>query len=412
MPGVNHAVTTDSTSYIGTNDADTLSASGNADTLNGAGGDDQLGASQSHTGSVLIGGDGADSITAGYSDSAIYGNAGNDQITIGGFGNGTTIYGGQGDDSISATFGDDVYISGDLGNDLIFTGNSDSSGGTVLGGSGNDSISASHSMAFGNMGEDFLGVGFHATAFGGQGSDTVSGSGGGNMLSGDLGDDTVVSSGGGDLMFGGQGNDYMQIDMGGATAYGGQGDDYVVVNDNLTTGGHDLIHGDLGNDTIMSSSGGGDTIFGGVGADSITLVTHDPNAPNYLVVGATDSTADTTSMPGIGGEANLDHIAGIDFTSDRIIIVGHSAGNAMNVTRYQDATANSSESAAFQSAYLYAYGDGTSTHPEHVGDTEYLAVSETYDGVTSIYVFTANHTAVAFTNVDAQSFQPTVIAGG
>ena len=143
----------------------------------------------------------------------------------------------------------------------------------------------------------------------------------------------------------------------------------------------------MGNDVVLAGPGG-DTIVGGLGADTITLVTHDPAKSDTVIIKVGDSTA----RSGVS-EANLDHVSGFANGIDHVIISGYASSTVQNVTTFTDSSARTSE--GFQAAYVYAYGDGTAAYPTHML-TEYLAVHEAYAGGAATYLFTADHTAVAF----------------
>jgi VCBS repeat-containing protein len=85
--------------------------------------------------------------------------------------------------------------------------------------------------------------------FGGNGSDTLDGSGGADMLFGQNGSDTLNGLAGNDLLCGGQGNDNMG---------GGDGDDTIA--------------GGMGNDTLTGGAGA-DRFSGGPGTDTATDLT-------------------------------------------------------------------------------------------------------------------------------------------
>ncbi len=441
-------------------------------TLTGSTNGDSLTAGSA--GDTLLGGDGADTLVAGSGHDQLLGNMGDDHIVVGAASQGASVYGGQGDDVVDASASiHPNYISGDLGDDFIMAGKG---GDLVLGGGGADTLvaGAGHDQLLGNMGDDRIILGAAsqgASVYGGQGDDVVdaSGSNAPNYISGDIGNDTILSGAGFETVLGGLGDDSI---VGGATAgtgsmqillgnqgndhlsyagsggvelfggqdsdtitltatqpgqlryafgnmgsdtlnatggadslYGGQGDDFVSAANDMV--GRNYLSGDLGDDIVVTSFGGFDTVRGGPGADTITLTGHASNAGDTVLVGVGDSTAAQGA-----GETNLDHIAGFDFASDHIVVTGHAAGTTANVITYMDGAANSSEAAAFSSAYLYAYGDGTSVHTAHAGATQYLAVAESYGGTNAVYVFTADHTAVAFTGVTAGSFQAGAIVAG
>jgi Ca2+-binding RTX toxin-like protein len=81
-----------------------------------------------------------------------------------------------------------------------------------------------------------------------DGNDSITGGTGFNNVNGNTGDDTIVGrSQVGDWLLGGQGNDLITA----------------------RSGAHNLINGNLGDDTLAAGSGG-DTLRGGQGADSLT----------------------------------------------------------------------------------------------------------------------------------------------
>jgi Ca2+-binding RTX toxin-like protein len=84
-----------------------------------------------------------------------------------------------------------------------------------------------------------------STVFGGPGNDTLSDSGGSNMLIGGAGNDSIT---------GGNGND---------TLWGGFGDDTLVAGAAPTA-----LYGKAGNDLIFAHNGFADTIYGGAGNDT------------------------------------------------------------------------------------------------------------------------------------------------
>ena len=367
-----------------------------ASTLTGTSNDDSLTAGSS--GDTLLGGNGSDTLTSGAGHDQIFGNMGDDHIVVSMASQGAAGYGGQGNDVIDASHSNAPnYLSGDVGNDTILSGAGFE---TVLGGQGDDSLvggatagAGSLQLLFGNQGNDtisYAGAG-SVEIFGGQDNDTLSittsGQGQTHYLFGNLGDDTLTASGGFNSLYGGQGNDVVS-----------------AANDQS---GHNYLSGDIGNDQIVTSYGGSDTVRGGPGADTITLSYHQGGGADTVLVGAGDSTA----QPG-AGEISLDHITGFDFSRDKIVVTGHSSGMAANVTTYTDSASSSTEAQAFSAAYTYAYGDSTSAHTAHVGATEYLAVQESYGGISAVYLFTADHTAVVFTGASVSSFQASAIAGG
>jgi serralysin len=242
---------------------------------------------------TAVGGAGADLIYGGQGDDSLSGAAGDD-----------TIYGGRDDDVISGGSGHN-YLSGDAGNDQITGGpNAD----TLLGGDGNDTLTggSGQEMIFGNAGDDTINVAAAgaSTIYGGQGNDMITATGNPNAqwISGDAGNDTILGGAGGDTLQGGDGNDVitggsgaqqiygnagddtLQAGTGASTVYGGQGNDVITVH---AGGVGQVLHGDLGNDTITGGAAA-DTIVGGGGAD---VLTGGGGADVFVYTAVSDSTA-------------------------------------------------------------------------------------------------------------------------
>jgi hypothetical protein len=168
------------------------------------------------------------------------------------------VIGGDGDDTVSGnTVGNTITggagadsLSGDAGNDQLLGGPGRN---TLFGGDGNDTITGgddAFDQVNGNQGQDSI-VGRSRVGdwlLGGKGNDRIdaSASTGHNIVNGNLGDDTLTSGSGGD------------------TLRGGQGDDVIVGG----TGG-DWITGDLGMNTITGGEGA-DTFHAAAGTDTIT----------------------------------------------------------------------------------------------------------------------------------------------
>ncbi len=266
----------------------------------GGSGDNEIHAGGDAT---ITGGKGADSIWAG-EDAFANGGTGQDIITLSGD---ATGYGGWGDDTLKAwgtsaangDVGDDVLTigieatgHGGVGNDtLTAAGNAwgDDGDDTLIltpfhspsallyGGAGSDTLvttAGATGIAYGGAGGDGLTIDARAQGFGGAGNDTFTASG---ASWGDDGDDrfdiavtglsplSFYGGAGGDTMSG-VGNYDAPIGSGLSSLYGGLGDDRILADEMVA-------YGDDGNDTISNAfSGGGsaDSVFGGIGNDSLS----------------------------------------------------------------------------------------------------------------------------------------------
>ena len=152
-------------------------------------------------------------------------------------------------------------------------------GETLSGSDGSDSLS-------GQAGDDLI--------LGLDGDDTLQGNLGDDTIRGGFGDDIVDGSPGDDELHGGAGNDIVFGLTGDDTMFGGRGDDVVLGaedNDSISLGegddiswvdssvsqpafdygqlGDDTVHGDAGNDSIWDYSGT-NTLEGGDGNDALS----------------------------------------------------------------------------------------------------------------------------------------------
>jgi len=182
----------------------------------------------------------------------IYGHADADSVTAGA--GDDTVYGQGGGDTLSGGLGDDT-LYGNSGNDEIHGGDGVD---TIFGNSGNDQL-------FGDVGndiiEDYSGVN---TLHGGAGDDQLSGSG---SLFGDAGADTLAGTG---LLGGGAGNDTLSGE-GSDTLIGGSGDDVISAFSEAFTRNSNILEGGTGNDTLFGSFGDDEYRFNlGDGHDTLT----------------------------------------------------------------------------------------------------------------------------------------------
>lgn len=165
---------------------------------------------------------------------------------------------------VEGTFEDDE-LEGTEGNDLIrgFTGED-----TIRGLGGNDEIRGGDGVdtIFGGDGLDFI--------RGGEGNDIISGGEGNDRIISDRGDDEVDAGYGSDVVRGGLGND---------TIFGGF-DARLQPDGSLQKVGQsfDQLSGEDGDDTIFiwgggNDAGGGGQMNGGIGDDTLVLVTGQTN---------------------------------------------------------------------------------------------------------------------------------------
>ncbi|MFM9968210.1 MAG: beta strand repeat-containing protein [Burkholderiales bacterium] len=288
----------------GTAGADTLAGADGNDTINGGGGNDLLdgglGGSDALAGEAgndfLLGFTGDDTLDGGPDTDVIYGGDGFDSI-LGGAGDDATTYfyaeykgisfyrvfglrgeagndfidGGDGNDYLSGGSGDDT-LQGGVGNDTL---QGDEGYDVVRGGAGDDALYATNGAGgagngaalYGEAGNDTLTAeqfyGFNALYIdnyfdGGEGNDTIHGTGSNSTLVGGLGNDTIIYPGtsGATLI------QAINID-------GGEGDDSIDAKstDRATNW---TIAGGAGND-IIRIAGDAHLINGGAGSDLIDL---------------------------------------------------------------------------------------------------------------------------------------------
>ncbi|MEU3523046.1 calcium-binding protein [Streptomyces sp. NPDC038707] len=134
-------------------------------------------------------------------------------------------------------------------------------------GAGNDKATDSGRLdgayVSGDAGNDTLTVGKEGLAWGGDGNDTITAAGGGNIAQGGKGDDTLHGGAGSQYLTGDDGKDRITGGAGADELYGGKGDDVLYGN-----GGNDRIYGNSGNDRLYGGPGR-DTLSGGPGRNVV-----------------------------------------------------------------------------------------------------------------------------------------------
>ncbi len=192
---------------------DTLSGLAGNDTLDGGLGNDSLDGGNGND--VLIGFDGNDKLIGGSGNDKLDGGKGNDTLD-GGAGKDTLI-GGAGTDSMTGGDGDDYYYVDNIGDKIIESNKTVTTG-------GNDTVEATSNYILGLNIENLIlkdsqGKGTNGT--GNAGNNTITGSEGDNVINGMAGNDKLNAGGGDDTLDGGLGMD---------TLIGGDGSDVYIMN--------------------------------------------------------------------------------------------------------------------------------------------------------------------------------------
>jgi Ca2+-binding RTX toxin-like protein len=228
------------------------------DTINGAGGDDSLLAGDSGT---------------------VAGNGGNDTV-VGGrsFANVTTVVGGPDDDTLVSGRGSDNLSGGTGSNTLAYVSVSQgginlvnrTSGVTVQlpdpgsTGTGGASGSQEHDVVHDDL-KTLIGSNNGDLLTGSNTADTILGAApvgtGSGVVDSPAGNDTILGRGGDDSLVGG--------DRG--SIGGGEGNDTLVGGRSAAAADITVIHGDPGDDTIVSGLGN-DEIFGDAGSNTLAYV--------------------------------------------------------------------------------------------------------------------------------------------
>ena len=183
-------------------------------------------------GHTFLSGSGRENITFAGSNDTIRSGSGADTIVTGNGNN--VVYAGAGADNITLGNAND-FVEGGGGND------------TVNGGGGNDYITDST----GN--ENITTTGGSDTILPGAGADTVASGGGADSIAAGSGADSITAGAANDTIIGGGGADTINMGAGSDTASGGAGNDVFEI-------------------TVTGDQVDGDTIDGGDGTNSISIV--------------------------------------------------------------------------------------------------------------------------------------------
>jgi Ca2+-binding RTX toxin-like protein len=346
-----------------------------------------LNGSEDDLGNLLFGG--ADQFT---------GSSGADELPT--FGGNDTIDGGAGSDTMEGGNGSDTYFVRDVGDRVIETGSSASSGGTDTVQSYLSSYTLPTNVENGRImtsgGARLAGNGLANSITGGNGGDTLAGGAGNDKLAGGDGNDNLQGMDGVDTLNGGNGSDTLDGGNGGDSLAGGAGNDrYVVQNsadkvteasgggsdsvsssitytlptnvEGLTLAGSSAIHGsgNASNNAITGNAGanrlsgaeGNDSLYGKDGVDTLNGgngndLLDGGNGGDSMVGGAgndryvVQNSADLTVEASSGGIDSVSSSISVTLSAavERLTLTGSSAleghGNSLNNTIVGNSGAN------------------------------------------------------------------------
>ncbi|MFN8112402.1 MAG: hypothetical protein U0R51_04305 [Solirubrobacterales bacterium] len=346
--GENDSIAADVEDLTGGNGDDTLTGNDGANTIAGSPppGTPDVDPQPAGTDSkdTIAGGGGADTLLAGDSGSAS-GQAGDDTIVGGRSFNGvTTVDGGGDDDTLVSGLGSDELIGGPGDNTLAYatvnqggidivdrTGGvlvrlpeatSTGTGGTI-GGQEQDTIHDDIRTLIGSNNGDFM--------IGSDAADTILGAApvgtGSGVVDSPAGNDTILGRGGDDSLVGG---DRGQVG-------GGDGNDTIVGGRSDAQGALTVIHGNPGDDTIVSGLGN-DEIFGDAGNNTLAYASVEQAGLNIVDRGTNGITAvlpnarQTTNGGKTGGpEKDIIHadIGTLVGSNGNDLIIGNNVTNTL-----------------------------------------------------------------------------------
>lgn len=311
-------------------------------------------------------------ITGSFASDLIDGGLGNDTLDgglYGGFpGSKDSIYGGEGDDVLTAgkgSFSVDT-LDGGMGNDVLSTA---AGSNWLYGGDGDDRLT-------GGRGDDS----HHARGdrlYGGTGRDTLIG---GTWMDGGAGDDLIQCSDLSGTISGGDGNDTIQGTGGGGYIHfdvdGGLGADQVSVfsvNNNVN------VHGGEGDDTLI-----GDSLFsvlmdGGSGSDSVasyklsagTVSLRGDDGDDHLY--AAKIRGGSVTLNGGDGNDSLTAIGGVDVTTS---LLGGAGSDTLSAGAGRDTLTGGSDADLFVLSALEITNQDRTFITDFERNVDHLSVSQ------------------------------------
>ena len=298
---------------------DTSAATGGNDLITGD--DDSVVCDQTHgSNDILFGGMGDDNIDAARGDDIAFGDNGEVFLKDGlGGTNHSPIR------TLDANLGGIDVIEGGSGNDRLLGG---AQGDRISDTGGNNIVLGDHGEINGNRvrttdtsgGADIIQTGSgRDIIFGGAAGDTITVSGGNNIVAGDhaqtSGRDlisTSIGSGGNDKITTGSGADLISGGTGGDNITAGAGADFVLGDDGNISGNQiiSVAHSSGGDDTITAFGSGSNRIIAGAGNDMVT----GGSSGDFILGdnGVIRGSYVQTDSPGIGGNDQLNGGGGPD----------------------------------------------------------------------------------------------------
>jgi Ca2+-binding RTX toxin-like protein len=254
---------------------DTLDGEAGDDTLNGQGGDDLLlGGSGSNVFLLAAGAGGSDLALGGpgFNQLLVVGSNSADTFVVGVLDSKLRLFRGTASITLESQI-DNVVVNGLGGNDLFTVNNlatAQVAAQVVLnGGDGNDILNALNA-SLGKIRLEMNGNNGSDTITGSLGNDVISGGNDVDVVNGSAGNDSILGQDGDDVLNGGTGNDTIDGGNGADFLTGQEGNDSLLGGNDADTlkgfAGNDTLNGDNGDD-LLEGAEGDDSIFGGLGRD-------------------------------------------------------------------------------------------------------------------------------------------------